>query len=238
MQNQHPEKWYIVATKENYDELNAWRKTMAGSDPASFQVGYSLVSKHQSDNTYYFGAGAEELKSRPYYNDYQEITLEQFRQITNPTEYYTWDQLKLKPETTPIQIDRKLLNEYYEASTNGQKAYIAEHFKLDGSTTVKAIRGLYELACDRWKPKIKANHPDCFGPESKEFDFKNHVAEKYKYILKDGISEELGLPDDFIQIRTNTDSNYHCKAFFLNECLNWELTTDNQGAIVLIPTKK
>jgi len=235
MQNQHPEKWYIVATKENYDELNTWRETMAGSHLAHFKIDHLLLSKHHCDNSYCFWGDVEELKSRPYYNDYQEITLEQFRQITNP---------KPVSETTPIQIDRKLLNEYYEASTTSQKAYIAEHFKLDGSTTVRAIRGLYELACDRWKPKIKANHPNCFEPENKEFDFKNYVARETiagkgsKYILKDGISEELGLPDNFIQIRTNTESNYHCKAFFLNECLNWELTTDNEGAIVLIPTKK
>lgn len=229
MQNQHPEKWYIVATKENYDELNAWRETMAGNHHTRFQIGYLLLSKHQSDNSYYFGSDKYALKSKPYYHDYQEITLEQFRQITNS---------KPMSETTPIQIDRKLLNEYYEASTTSQKAYIAEHFKLDGSTTVKAIRGLYELACDGWKPKIKANHPDCFEPESKEFDFENYVVKNRTYILKDGIGKELGLPDDFIQIRTCVNTNYHCKAFFLSSGLNWELIADDQGVIVLVPTRK
>jgi hypothetical protein len=229
MQNQHPENWYIVATKENYDELNTWRETIAGNIHTRFQIGCLLLSKHHSDNSYYFGGDIEDLRSRPYYNDYQEITLEQFRQIINS---------KSVSETTAIQISRNLLNEYYEASTTAQKEYLSEHFKLSGWTTIGAIRGLYDLACSEWKLKIKANHPDCFGPESKEFDFGNYVAKDNKYILKDGISEELGLPNDFIQIRTKTESNYHCKAFYLNSSLNWELITDNTGIVVLVPTRK
>ena len=224
----HPEKWYIIATKENYDELSAWRKTAASSKWNNFKIGHSLLSKHPSDSSYYYGNPIEHLKSDPAMSDYQEITLEQFRQITS---------LKPMSETTPIQISRKLLNEYYEASTISQKEYLSEHFKLNGWTTIGAIRVLYELACSEWKPTIKANHPDCFEPESKEFNFENYVAKNSKCILKAN-ANELGLGYDFIQIRVDKYSDYYHKGFYLDGEYNWELITDNKNEIVLVPTKK
>ena len=229
MQNQHPKKWYIVATEENFNELNAWRKTVAESFHSSFEIGNPLLSKHLGDDSYYYGASVDRFKSDPDYKEYQEITLEQFRQITGS---------KSISETTAIQINRNLLNEYYEASTIAQKEYLSEHFKLNGCTTVGAIRGLYNLACDGWKPKIKANHPDCFEPESKEFDFGSYTAKNSKYILKADVEGELGLCDDFIQVRVDRGSNYYHKGFYLSNKYNWELITDNKNEIVLVPTKK
>ena len=227
-QMKHPEKWYIVATEENFNELNAWRKTVAESCHNGFSIGNPLLSKHVGDNSYYYGASVDRLRSDSSYNDYQEITLEQFRQITS---------LKPMSETTAIQISRNLLNDYYEASTNSQKEYLSEHFKLNGWTTIGAIRGLYELACDGWKPTIKANHPDCFEPESKEFDFGKYVAKNSKCILKAN-ANELGLGYDFIQIRVDKYSDYYHKGFYLDGEYNWELVTDNKNIIVLVPTKK
>jgi hypothetical protein len=225
----HPEKWYIVATKENHTELNAWRKTVSGTTYNNFSIDHPLLSNHPGDNSYYYGGSVDSLRSNSDYNDYQEITLEQFRQITNS---------KPMSETTAIQISRNLLNEYYEASTNVQKEYLSEHFKLNGWTTVRAIRGLYDIACEGWKPKIKANHPDCFEPESKEFDFGKYYKNNDPNILKDDIGNTLGLSNNFIQIRCSEDSNYCYKGFYLDMKYNWELVTDNRGEIVLVPTKK
>ena len=224
----HPEKWYIVATKENYNELNAWRKTVAGTSYNNFSIDSPLLSNHPDDNSYYYGGSVDRLRSDSLFNDYQEITLEQFRQITNS---------KPMSETTPIQISRQLLNEYYEAATGPQKEYLSEHFKLNGWTTIGAIRGLYDIACDGWKPKIKANHPDCFEPESKEFNFESYVEKNSKYILKANAGEELGLSDGFIEIRIGS-SNYCNKGFYLSDKYNWELVTDNENHKVLVPTKK
>ena len=225
----HPEKWYIVATKENHTELNAWRKTVAGTSYNNFSIDHPLLSNHPGDNSYYYGGSVDSLRSNSDYNDYQEITLEQFRQITGS---------KSISETTAIQINRNLLNEYYEASTTSQKEYLSENFKLNGCTTVRAIRGLYELACSEWKTKIKANHPDCFEPESKEFNFRKYVTSNSKYILKANAGEGLGLCDDFIQVRVDNSSDYYHKGFYLSDKYNWELVTDNQGHKVLVPTKK
>ena len=235
MKDKHPEKWYIIVTKGNYDELNAWRKTVASSNYKDFEINHSLLSNHPNDTSYYYGGHVDRLRLDPDFNDYQEITLEQFRKITNTDPMSETTSIS---ETTAIQISRNLLNEYYEASTNGQKAYLSDHFKLDGSTTVGAIHGLYAIACDEWKSKIKANHPDCFEPESKEFDFGKYVANNSKCILKANAGEELGLSDSFIQIRVDRYSDYYHKGFYLDGEYNWELITDNKNEIVLVPTKK
>jgi len=227
----HPEKWYIVATKENFNELNAWReeKSSTPSKYSGFRVGNPLLSKHINDNSYYYGNSIDRLKLDSDYDDYQEITLEQFRQITNS---------KPVSETTAIQISRNLLNEYYEAATTPQKEYLSEHFKLSGWTTIGAIRGLYDVACNDWKTKIKANHPNCFEPKSKEFDFGDYVAKNSKCILKAHAGEELGLGYDFIEVRVDRCSDYYHKGFYLNSKYNWELITDNENQKVLVPTKK
>jgi len=82
------------------------------------------------------------------------IGLEQFKTLLKtPT---------IMDTTKTIQISRELLNEYYGAATRGQREFINENFKIDGTTTVKSIIGLHDMACDTWKPIIKGNHPECF----------------------------------------------------------------------------
>ena len=155
----HPEHWCIEATKENFSELKAWWEENADTD-YHFKVGYTLMSQHPKDRSKYYGGSIASCLDD--YPQFVEITLEQFRQITKPNQ---------TTMSKPIQISRELLNEYYEAATTPQKAYLTEHFKLDGTTTVKAIRGLHDMACEGWKPKIKKNHPDCFSEDSKYFKF-------------------------------------------------------------------
>ena len=112
-----------------------------------------------------------------------------------------------------------------------------KHFKLDGTTTDEAIRGLYEMACGGWKPKIKANHPDCFPEDSKYFDFSKHTNQYgCDSIVSSDVAHSLGLCRGFIQVRSS-DTEYGNRAFYLTGDYNWELAKDS-GAMVLIPTKK
>lgn len=227
--NTHPEKWYIVATEDNYDELEAWRQTVS-SYLDSFRIGYPLLSHHPIDNSYYYGGSVDSLRCSSDFNDYQEITIEQFRAITNTKPMS-------KTEVKTIQISRTLLNEYYDAATTPQREYLTKHFKLDGTTTDEAIRGLYELACGGWKPKIKANHPECFPEESKYFDFSKHTNQYgYDSIVSSDVADSLGLCRDFIQVRISTTKN-DSRAFYLTDDYNWELVKEG-GAMTLIPTKK
>jgi len=129
--NTLPTKWYIGVTEENRDELDRWRQRVATShrDNELRANDHVILSRHLEDGSCYYANNVKDLREHEDYQDYEEITIEQFRQITNQ-----------KPMTKSIKISRDLLNEYYEASTSGQKAYLTEHFKLDGTTTEEAIQ--------------------------------------------------------------------------------------------------
>jgi hypothetical protein len=236
----HPEKWYIPVTEENLAELQPWWQTKTeGSEWSNLKEGRILLSEHPEDSSYYWSASEESLTA--WYPSYQKITLEQFRQITNSNQTPT-------PMTKQIQISRELLNEYYEAATTPQRAYLSEHFKLDGTTTDEAIRGLHDLACSTWKPKIKKNHPDCFPEESRYFDFSKHAdkSRQEKRVVSADVCESLGLTEGnggFIQVRNNSgNSETHHRSFYLSSKYNWELVQDGtesgRPVMVLIPTKK
>jgi len=220
-----PEHWCIEATKENFSELKAWWEENADTD-FDFQVGYTLMSEHPKDESKYYSGDIKNCIAD--YPQFVEISLEQFRQITNPNQ---------TTMSKSIQISRELLNEYYNAATSEQRAYLTEHFKLDGSTTVKAIRGLHDMACGGWKPRIKNNHPDCFPKESKYFDFSEHVRNKSKSFVPSEVCESLGLVPDFIQVRNTINPETHHRSFYLSKSYKWELKFDGD-AMVLIPTKK
>ena len=231
--NTLPTKWYIEATEENREELNSWRLKNATQYLLRyhFAVGHTLLSEHHSDKSCYYSDDADAVRDCDEYKDYQEITLEQFRQITN-------SKPMSNPEVKTIQIHRTLLNEYYDAATTPQKEYMSKHFKLDGTTTDETIRGLYELACSKWKPIIKANHSECFPEESKYFDFSKHTnLHGCDSIVLGNVAESLGLCRNFIQVRISTTEN-NDRSFYLDRRYNWELIKENEEAMVLIPTKK
>ena len=223
-----PTKWYIEVTAENQEELNRWRlskRTTLRWDN-EFVPGAILLSKHPKDESYFWNATADCLTST--YPEYKPITLEQFRQITNSAQ---------TSMTKTIKIPHSLLVEYYNAATTPQKEYLTEHFKLDGTTTDEAIRGLYEMACSTWKPRIKKNHPDCFPEDSKYFDFSKHTnLHGYHNIVSSDVAHSLGLCRNFIQVR-NSDTENNNRSFYLTSDYNWELVRDG-AAMVLIPTKK
>jgi hypothetical protein len=236
----HPEKWYIPVTQENHAELEPWWRKQALksgwiSDPDRRLPDEALVlSQHPTDPSYYWSGDLEYFAT--LHPSYQKITLEEFRQITNSNQTQT-------TMTKQIQISRELLNEYYEAATIPQKEYLTEHFKLDGTTTDEAIRGLHELACSAWKPRIKANHPDCFPEDSKYFDFSEFSNRNDNRIVSVDVCESLGLIQGFIRVRYNTHNpETHHRSFYLDSDYNWELvqdgTEDGRPVMVLIPTKK
>jgi len=230
--NTHPKKWYIPLTKENYDEVKSWwlkQVEKSGWGHKVYPPRDGLVlSEHPQDSSHYSSAPTGFSIQYP---EYQEITLEQFRQITNSTP---------NPMPKSIQISRQLLNEYYDAANTPQREYLSEHFKLDGTTTDEAIRELHAMACDTWKPRIKKNHPDCFPEESKYFDFSG--VNDFK-IVSNETADKLGIYAEFIQVRNNEgNSETHNRSFYLSTLYNWELKQDGseggKPVFVLIPTKK
>jgi hypothetical protein len=144
----------------------------------------------------------------------------------------------LTPQSPTITISRVLLGEYYDAATNQQRKYLIDNFKLNGDTTVDAIVGLYNMACDKWKPIIKKNHPECFPEENKYFDL-SHLTERRdtNRIFTDEQAEKCGFSDAaFFQVRGIGE--YKGKGFYLDNDYNWEIVKDSVGHLVLVPTKK
>lgn len=234
--NTLPTKWCIGVTEENREELDRWRLKVATSHRnGELRANeHTILSRHLIDGSHYYSNTVQELRKEEGYKDYEEITIEQFREITNSTS-------TPNTMTKSIQISRDLLNEYYEASTREQKAYLSEHFKLDGTTTIEAIRGLHDLACGPWKKIIKRNHPDCFPADSKHFDFSKPGI--VRGIVSDTVADSLGMTHDFIQIRNNLDNpETHYRSFYLSSKYDWKLIQDGEEADgtvwALIPTKK
>ena len=219
--------WYIVITEENHSELlKWWNGNLIGCRPPS--VGEYLMSKNPKDNSCYWTKTETDYHGLNWQQEYERITLEQFRQIINS-----------KPMSKTIQISRTLLNEYFDAATMSQQEYLTKHFKLDGTTTDEAIRGLYDLACGGWKPKIKANHPDCFPEDSKYFDFSKHTNQHgCDSIVLSNVADSLGLCRNFIQVRVGSLSTNSDRSFYLHSDYNWELVKEGEATMVLIPTKK
>lgn len=128
---------------------------------------------------------------------------------------------------TPYEISHKLLIEYYEASDHNQKKYINRNFTIGGTTTKEAIVGLHDIACNKWKAKIKSNHPDCFEEE--------------KYFNFEGASISLqNLPSGFCESSLDIRhmGEYKDMGFYLSDTFDWEICKDNEGLLVLIPSKK
>ena len=149
------DKWAIEITEENQGILIPWwKKTNPNSAFAEPIVSFVLLSEHPTDNSNYWCGDVKTFLAN--HSEYRTITLEEFKTITSKTTAPSMDTNKT------IRISRELLNEYYEASTIGQKEFINEHFKIDGTTTVESIIGLHNRACDTWKDIIKLSHPNCF----------------------------------------------------------------------------
>lgn len=82
MKNELSKKWMIEATKENFAELQAWRKTVTTELSTCFRPGHVLLSKHPSDDSFYWGDSIEYARGITELQDYKEIDLAEFREIT------------------------------------------------------------------------------------------------------------------------------------------------------------
>jgi hypothetical protein len=143
-------------------------------------------------------------------------------------------QICRKPSDT-IQISIWLLNDYYNASTSGQKQYMNDNFKIDGTTTVEAIIRLEELACDDWKHIIRKNHPECFP--SPEFDFSEYNETVGSDIFTTKQSKLLGFNKYKSPIQIRNNGKYQNKGFYLTNEVEWKLV-EEKGAQILLPIKK
>ena len=100
--NTLPTDWCIEATEENFAELYPWWRANASESWKSFSIGHTLMSSHRDGSCYY--ANRIEI-CRMYNPKHQPITIEQFRQITNPNPMNTY------PEKWYIQVTKENMKE-------------------------------------------------------------------------------------------------------------------------------
>lgn len=235
-----PARWCIEYTKENAELLESWRQKKASNmfKDHHVNIGYTLLSKHPEDSSYYYSTDMDTFQSNYPHLDYQPITFEQFKKdVLNLQEMPKKE--PLNPETI-ITISRELLNTYYEAATPTQREFITDNFKINGETTVRAIRDLHKMACDQWQKKIASNHPECMIVDDKYFDLASLVESTEDLddvnIFNPELTEKAGLSANFFQIRA--EGEYRGKGFYLSGSVNWEIIVDSDNVKVLVPTKK
>ena len=202
-----------ITTPEMVDICNEWRLK-------------------QPDGSYFYGGNIVGFQSNNDYASYKEITFEFFQKYIKDKK-----QTDIKEITqTFYKIETDVLSAYWKAATNVQRTFLNNNFKLDGTTTKEAIVQLYNLACSEWKPKIKANHPDYFK-DYKYFDLKGLMCCDDNKIFTSEQAMNAGFNNNrFIQIRTAFE--YESKGFFLDSNYNWEIVTDSNSQLVLLPKKR
>ena len=138
-------------------------------------------------------------------------------------------------ENQVIKIPRNTLNYYYENATESERIYINNNFKIDGTTTIKALIGLEELVGSALKSIIRNNHPEYF---SKVVNFNTYVTKYGHNIFTPKQYEALGFNESPIQIRNF--GKYKHKGFYLTSMngVKWEIKEESCGGQVLIPIFK
>jgi hypothetical protein len=150
--------------------------------------------------------------------------------------------------SSTIKISREILNSYWDAATTEQRGYINKHFQLDGTTTADAIKGLRDIACDKWRKIIMSNHPEVFPEDSKYFDLKGLRGDVNGVrLIRDGSciftieeAKAAGFSGNgFIQIADAIlGGEYKNRGFYLGDSCNWEFHETKCGGWVVVPTKK
>ena len=143
--------------------------------------------------------------------------------------------------TSYIHIDRDTLNSYWDAATTSQREYMNNHFQLDGTTTIAAIRGLRDIACDAWKKVITSNHSEVFPEYSKYFDLAPLLRDGGRHntcVFTCEQEKAAGVSGVIMIANAILDGKYRNKGFYLSDNYNWEFHETDGGGWVVVPTKR
>lgn len=226
-----PEKWYLPltdCTDEQLKELNQWRINQPGSKYEDYRICKEdiLLSVHRYDHSYYYS----DSKLPNFYDDYTEITLEQFyknilnKNITNKNIMNNRFPFKLTEENAKKIISmackdwRKELSDLWgsELLLNGYVMVSEEYYNKMRKACTKEQNSLFD---------------EIFGKDSREIDLtKPDTFHNLKLF-----SENESCPS---LVRIRKLGNYINKGFYLNKNFNWEIVRDDKGLMCLIPTKK
>ena len=215
-----PKDWYIKVTKENSEELNAWRKSVA-TECTDVTVDYRkfILSKHYDDDTNYFGSTNEEelLKCHP---GYVKIDLETFRKITGSSKQ---TQKEMKPRIITAEQAQSII----DIACTTWTGRLADKWAKD-IVTKKPI----EISEEFYQEMRKA----CTGPQNDLFDQifgKDDGSVDLSHLNAKQLRETT---DQLLDVRDSDE--FVNKAFWLSADHNWKIKEDSKGLLCLIPTKK
>ena len=79
--NKLPEKWYCLVTNENKATLDKWRRSVAKSHlDYEIEAGYSILSKHPTDASYYYTGN---VRGPSKFDGYVLITTDDFIKLVS-----------------------------------------------------------------------------------------------------------------------------------------------------------
>lgn len=224
-----PKNWYLPLTdcnKEQLIELNEWRLRQFKCNYVDFDLNISLflLSKHGTDNSYYYNGTANNLINEPWFKNYQKITIEHFyKYILKKT-----NKMNRFPFKLTIENARKIIN----IACVPWKIKLADKWSKDLLlyNYVSIEEDFYKEMREACDPDQNKLFDDIFGVDIQEIDLT-----KPETINNSALFDRLSA-SSLISIR-NANNLKH-KSFWLNDNYNWELKKDDYNVLCLVPTRK
>ena len=227
-----PEKWYMLLdglSDEGLEVCNEWRKSVCTIRAyASLEQHHILLNCHE-DGSYYYGTSrVYDLKNESWANGIKEITFEQFiKYILKQNNKTVMTKQKL---TVPITDVLKI----HSIACSTWKERIAKYLsRVDNAQDItfdqEEVDAMFRSSTPLQLPTLE----NIFGKQVKEPTLK--VMADGKLLFRENANEGLAA---MIEVRIGEYSDLKDKAFWLHRAYNWELKSDNEGALCLVPTPK
>jgi len=226
-----PEKWYMLLddlSDEGLELCNEWRRGVCESRRSHAIGPHHILLNCHEDGSYYYGhAHISSLKDESWANGIKEITFEQFIKHI------------LKQETKEVMTKQKL------------------------TVSIMDVLKIHSIACISWKERIakylsRVDNAQEITFDQEEVDamfrsstllqlpvleniFGKQVKEPTLKDMADGRPLFRENPNEGTTAMIEPRLGYNDladKAFWLHRAYNWELKSDNEGVLCLVPTPK
>jgi hypothetical protein len=164
-----PEKWYCVITKENQQMLNKWRKSVASTHrDYMVPIGDKIVSKHEWDGSYYY-TGVIDNDS---YSSHQELTTEQFNKLVYKPKFGKLFNFEAKTEEMKTLIPITEVIKIHGVACSTWKSKIANYLaKVDSNQNIQftpsEVNEMFNAATSSQLPLLES----IFGKRSQPIDW-------------------------------------------------------------------
>lgn len=230
--NSVPEKWYMMLDNLSDEELELvreWRDGICITYRHHTLHKYHTLLNCHTDGSYYYGVGdARTLKGESWANGIKEITFEQFKKHILKQEN---KEVMTKQTLTVTAVD---VLRIHNIACSTWKERIAKFLtRVDNNQNItftqEEVEAMFEAATEAQLPVLE----NIFGTQVKEPLLKDMADGKplFREDPNDGGATAM------IEVRFGC-GGLRNKAFWLHNAYNWELKSDNEGVLCLVPTPK